>query len=407
MSLDLFQYIYYLIAVVCLMSFGYLIFSMIAIEHLNRRPAENAKTFQPAVSVFKPVCGLDPDMAENLRSFCLQDYPEYQIIFGVQNQDDPALPIINKLIDEFTDKDIQLVINPHIHGSNHKVSNLINMYEAAKHDYILIADSDMQVPRDYLQHVINPFANKEIGAVTCLYSGSARGGIASSLNAMFINSWFLPSVLISETIEKIKYCLGATMVVRRDVLEKIGGLAALKDHLADDYMLGKLVSDAGYQIHLSHFVVSNIVEEASYHSLVLHELRWGRTLRTVEPFRYAMTFLTDTFVISMITALSAWLVSGAIIWPVVIVTLSLCARIWIHLRVKSLLSLSNNGSVWLVPLRDSLSFILRIISFTGRSVHWRNHDFSVDHEGLIHEVSNQATPVEKKKIASLATNQDF
>ena len=236
------------LAIPCACSFGYLVFSLVALErfHRQRKRTGTDRDFSPPVTLFKPVCGLDPEMLVNLRSFCRQDYPEYQVIFGLQDQNDPALEIIRQVIKEHPDVDIRYVVNPMRYGSNHKVSNLINMYPGAKHEYLLIADSDMQVPNDYLTKVMAPFAEASVGAVTCVYSGAARGGITSHLNAMFINEWFLPSVLISEIIQKTRFCLGATMVVRRGILEQVGGFSALKDFLADDYMLGQLVSDAGY-----------------------------------------------------------------------------------------------------------------------------------------------------------------
>jgi ceramide glucosyltransferase len=296
-----FEFFNIFIIFLSLCSLGYLGFALIALELFNhKRKKISVSNFKPAVTVLKPVYGLDPEMLDNLRSFCRQDYPQYQIIFGVHDEKDPALPLIKKVIKEFKKIDISYIVNAKIHGTNHKVSNLINMYPDAKYDYVLVADSDMRVPSDYLSNVMPAFSDSEVGAVTCLYAGTAVGKLASSLNAMFINSWFLPSVLISKIIEPTKYCLGATMIVRRALLDKIGGFKALSNYLADDYMLGKLVTDLGYKVHLSHFIVENIVEEASLKDLVSHELRWARTLRRVEPIGYAFTFLTDTLVISLI-----------------------------------------------------------------------------------------------------------
>ena len=245
---------------------------------------------------------------------------------------------------------------------------------------------------------MSPFADSTVGAVTSLYSGSARGKIASSLNAMFINEWFLPSVLISRILQPIKFCLGATMIVRRDLLKKIGGFNSLSDYLADDYMLGKLISDLGYKIHLSDFIVENIVEEPSFKDLMLHELRWARTLRRVEPLGYFFTFLTDTLVISSFTAAIFYITTqnaGLSLLPILLVLL---ARIVLHSRTKQITGSSSAGSIWLIPLRDVLSFSIRVISFTGTSIQWRNNAFNVDQSGLIHneeELLNELDSVEK------------
>lgn len=392
---------------ICLCSVGYLVFALFAVELFNhkRKKATTSTDALPPVTILKPVYGLDPEMLNNLRSFCQQDYPEYQIIFGLHDKNDRAIPLIEKVKKEFKNVDISYIVNSKIHGANHKVSNLINIYPSAKYDYLLIADSDMRVPSNYLSNVMSAFSDPDVGAVTCLYSGSARGKIASSLNAMFINEWFLPSVLISKILQPIKYCLGATMIVRRNLLDEIGGFKALSDYLADDYMLGKLVSDLGYKIHLSNFVVENIVEESSIKDLVTHELRWARTLRRVEPLGYAFTFLTDTLVVSSITAFTIYLGTSHLLWSLSPIVLVLMARIILHLRINKITDSKSAGSIWLIPLRDILSFCIRVISFTGNSIQWRNNSFNVDPKGLIH--SDQYCLIEGKDIPNLATTQDF
>ena len=398
------------VALICLCSIGYLVFALFAVERFNhkRKQSKKPNDFQPSVTVLKPIYGLDPELTENLRSFCEQDYPEYQIIFGLHDKDDPAIPIIENVIKEFSDIDVSYIIDSRIYGANHKVSNLINLYPTAKHGYLLIADSDMRVPDNYLSDVMAPFADTNVGAVTCLYSGSARGKLASSLNAMFINEWFLPSVLISRIIQPVKFCLGATMIVRRDLLDKIGGFKSLSDYLADDYMLGKMISDLGYKIHLSDFIVENIVEEASLKDLLLHELRWARTLRRVEPLGYFFTFLTDTFVISSLTAITFYFASQSLALSLIPVLLVLLARVMLHVRTKQVTGSSSAGSIWLIPLRDILSFSIRVISFTGTSIQWRNNAFNVDQSGLMHtenELSLELDNVEE--IPDLATSQDY
>jgi ceramide glucosyltransferase len=351
----------------------------------NRKRPHIPSGFTPPITVFKPICGLEQDMDENLRSFCQQDYPEYQIIFGLHGEDDTAIPVIKKIIQDYPELDLEIVMDSRLYASNHKVSNLINMFPSAKHDILLIADSDMRVGKNYLHDIVAPFANVANGAVTCLYSGRTDNGLASKLNAMFINEWFLPSVLISNALKDISYCLGATMAVRREILTDFGGFEALADYLADDYMLGQMVSERGYKIHLSYTIVENLSYETSYKSLFLHELRWARTLRAVEPLGYLGTFLTDTLMIGILTALFALIFTQHTFLPASILGLTIIARILLHLQVKSALDLNGRGSLLLIPARDMLSFIIRIVSFMGHSVEWRNHTFSVDDEGLIHE----------------------
>jgi ceramide glucosyltransferase len=406
MQTDFFNFFNISVILICACSVAYLFFAIFAVELFNRKRKKVLAATEEKfpVTILKPVYGLDPEMLDNLRSFCNQNYPEYQIIFGVQDKKDLAIPLIEKVIKEFKNVDVSYVVNSKIHGANRKVSNLINMYPGVKHDYVLIADSDMRVPENYLSSVMPAFADDKVGAATCLYSGSARGKVASTLNAMFINEWFLPSVLISKILQPIKYCLGATMIVRRNLLDEIGGFKALSNHLADDYMLGKLVSDLGYKIHLSNFIVENIVEEPSIKDLVTHELRWARTLRRVEPLGYAFTFLTDTLVVSSITAITVYLATSNLLWSLSPILLVLLARIFLQRRIMKITGSTNAGSLWLIPVRDVLSFCIRVISFTGNSIQWRNNSFNVDQAGLIHSDNKTS---QEEELTGLATTQDF
>lgn len=395
------------VILICLCSAGYLLFAIFAVEHFNRNRKKQSASdnINFPVTLLKPVYGLDPEMLDNLRSFCRQDYPSYQIIFGVQDKNDLAIPVIEKVIKEFKEVDVSYIVNPKIYGSNRKVSNLINMYPTAKHEYILIADSDMRVPENYLSRVMPAFSDSDVGAITCLYSGSAKSKVASSLNAMFINAWFLPSVLISKLLQPINYCLGATMIVRRTLLDKIGGFHALSNYLADDYMLGKLVSDLGYKIHLSNFIVENIIEENSIKDLMTHELRWARTLRRVEPLGYAFTFLTDTLVISLLTGIALFFTTGSLLWSLLPVAFAFMARIYLHVRTAQITGSTNAGSIFLIPLRDVLTFCIRVVSFTGNTIQWRNNSFNVDQTGLMH--TDEQEPIEETDIPKLATTQDY
>ncbi|MCG8378687.1 MAG: bacteriohopanetetrol glucosamine biosynthesis glycosyltransferase HpnI [Proteobacteria bacterium] len=391
-------------------SFAYLLFAIFSVElfNLKRRKSNSSIDFQPTVTILKPICGLDPELEENLRSFCQQNYPEYQVIFGIQDKNDPAIPIVKKIINEFKDGDVSYVIDARLYGTNHKISNLINMYPGAKYDYLLIADSDMRVPDDYLANVMAPFADQQLGAVTCLYSGTSKGKLASSLNAMFINEWFFPSVLISRILQPIKFCLGATMVIHRNVLNEIGGFSSLSNYLADDYMLGKMITRLGYKVKMIDYIVENIVEEASIKDLFIHELRWARTLKRVEPLGYALTFLTDTLVIAAVVAPVIYTFTLNIFWSLLPLFTVFLLRILLHVRSKQVTNTINGGSIWLIPLRDLLSFIIRIISFAGNSVQWRNNLFSVDTAGLIHtelEYEFEHGPV--KDIPDLAATQDY
>ena len=367
-------------------SLGYLFAGLVAISIFkNKNTFSDDKKFQPPISILKPIYGLDPEMYINLKSFCLQNYPKYQIIFGLQDVNDKALPIVKKIIKELNDVDISFIINTERHGTNHKVSNLINMCPSIKYEFMLIADSDMQVNENYLSQVIKPFDDPNTGAITCLYFGSATKKITSMLNTMFINNWFLPSVLISKMIKPIEYCLGATMIVRRSILHKIGGFEALSNHLADDYMLGKLISNIGYKIHLSNCIVKNVVEESSFKNLILHELRWARTLRRVEPYGYALTFLTDSLILSIFAGTSLYVIGNSFVLFLFPIFITLIIRVYMYSKTNEVTDSGRVGKIWLIPLRDTLTFFIRILSYAGNSVEWRKNKFAVDHLGLMHD----------------------
>lgn len=351
-------------------SLGYLAF---ALWRLSRfRPAAPADTGTlPAVTVLKPLCGVDAGLYENLRSFCIQDYPDFQVVFGVAHPDDPAITVVQKLIREFAERDLTLVVDPAIIGPNRKISNLANMYPAAKHGLLVIADSDMRVGSDYLRVLAGTFRDPQVGAATCLYTGTPVGGIASAMAAAYINEWFLPSVLVALAFREPAFCFGATMAVRREVLERLGGFRRLAQVLADDYLLGKWVTDLGYTVRLAPYLVENVVLEPGFRSLLLHELRWARTVRSVEPVGYALSFVTYAIPVALLffaVSFSAWGMEA--------VALAVLLRTALHFVARRRLGLRGPPArPWLVPLRDLLCFGVWLASFGGSTVHWREHRF--------------------------------
>ena len=341
----------------------------------------------PGVTVLKPLCGDEVELLENLRSFCDQDYPDFQVIFGLSSDKDPAILKVKELMGEFQEHDISLVVDERVHGSNLKISNLLNMLDHAKHDILVIADSDMRVERDYLQIVAATFDDPCVSAATCLYSGSARGGLPSTLGAMFINDWFFPSALIPALRDKLTYCFGATMAARRGAIENIGGFGALANILADDYMLGNFVHRQGQKVALAPYLVRNIVHEPSMRALFLHEVRWARTIKNVKPLSYALSTITEGLFLSVVAAvlLSFGGVSGWLITlPIIIVAL---LRLALHLGVCETIKGQGERTPWLIPLRDLLSLGVRISSYFGTTVHWREQVLTVRADSTLQDVS--------------------
>ena len=363
-----------------LVSSAYVIFAMWRVGEFGRR-SEGPETSQRPVTVLIPICGLDVGLYENLRSICCQAYPDYQLVVGVQNTDDPALDVVRRIIGEFPDRDIALVIEDRIAGPNLKISNLSNMYPRAKHTIVVILDSDMRVNPDYLATIVAPFQDPAVGVVTCLYKGTPAGGLPSVLGSMFINEWFLPSVLVALSLGKLCYCFGATMAVRRDVFDKIGGFSRLGSYLADDYMLGKLITQEGYRVHLSSYVVENVVIEHSFKSLFLHELRWARTIRTVQPIGYAFSFITYTIPLAIVAGLVDEFTTDTDYLEWGLIGFAILLRVALHFIARSVLQVRHGPSPWLVPIRDMLSFVVWAIGLFGRDIVWRGQAFSVNDEG--------------------------
>ncbi len=339
------------------------------------------RDFAPAVSLLKPLCGLEPELYENLRSYFELDYPTVQIVFGVQDPGDPARQVAERLRTEFPQSEVAIVVDRRQHGSNPKLSNLINMMAAARHDILVLSDSDIKVPPDYLARVVAPLEDPGIGAVTCAYTAHpATPTLAARMACLQINDWFFPSVLVASALEEVDFCMGSTIALRRDALRAIGGFRALRDVLADDYEIGRRLVDRGYRVALSDCVVETVASELDPRALVLHELRWARTIRTVRPFGFAGMCITNTVSICLLAALS--LIGVGMIVPIAMVAAGLLARLILHFRITSRFA-APRGASWLLPFRDVLSFGIWAASFIGRRVTWRGQRFSVRQDGSL------------------------
>jgi ceramide glucosyltransferase len=344
----------------------------------NGRHAHIAGTGE-GITVLKPLHGDEPRLEEALATLCVQDYPNYQIVFGVQDDSDPAASVVRRLQDRFPARDIALVIDPRRHGANGKVGNLINMLPAARHAVLAIADSDLHVPPDYLTRLLAGLAAPGTGLVTTLYAGlPATDCLAARLGATQITHTFLPGALLSRALGR-QDCLGATMVLRRDTLARVGGLAALVDHLADDNALGRLVAGLGLAVRLADTVPATTVPETTLRALFRHELRWARTIRALAPSPFAASVVQyPLFWSAFAVALSA----GAP-WALALFVAAWLARAVLARGIdRSLLPLLPGvafaAPVWLLPLRELMSVLVLAAGFTGRRVDWRGHALDAD-----------------------------
>ncbi len=328
-----------------------------------------SSAWQPAITVLKPLHGDEPMLEEALASFCAQDYPAFQIVFGLHDPADPALHVIRRLRARFPDVDIDVVIDPAQHGVNRKISNLINMYPRAKHDMIVMADSDIHAPADYLRQLASSLARNGVGLVTTLYAGlGASQTLAARLGAAQINHSFLPGALLARALGR-QDCLGATMALRRETLEGVGGLLALVHHLADDAVLGRLVCARGQTVALAATLPATTVPEMRVSDLFAHELRWGRTIHSLAPIGFAMSSLQYPLFWSALAAVLTGFQPSAI---------ALFVGVWLTraaamIGIDALLGLTTAVPVWLLPLRDLLSVAVILASYGGSEVAWRGH----------------------------------
>lgn len=338
-----------------------------------------AKTWQrpknrPPVTVMKPLCGVEQMTELALESFFLLDYPVYQLVFGVKDKEDPVLEIVARLQARYPQCDTAVMVNDDLHGSNRKVSNLINMQKLAKHDILVFADADIHVPPYYLDDLVAALEDPKVGLVTTLYTGlPGTLALAGRLGAAQINQTFLPSALLARQLGR-QDCMGATMALTKQILKRSGGLAALADHLADDQVLGRLVVKAGYRVGLAHTIPVATVPETDFEALFKHELRWGRTIRALVPFAYAGSILQ----IPMFWAILSVLFSGFALWSIVLLLLTLAGRIIFARHVEKSLRLPLTREIWFFLLRDLFSFVIYVASFTGRRVDWRGQSMVAD-----------------------------
>jgi ceramide glucosyltransferase len=366
---------------------AYGVLAVIAVLVWQRRKPLGRERHPCPVSVLKPLCGPEPNLYENLRTFCRQNFPEYQIVFGVQDTHDPALAVVRRLQEDFPSLSIDLVVSPSQHGSNCKVSNLINMISKVRHDVLVMADSDAFVCPEYLGIVTAPLQDESVGLVTCLYRAVPTRSISSRLGAMYINEWYMPSVLLAWLFGHQGYVSGQTMCIRRATLDAIGGLKSIANHLADDHQLGERVHALGKRVVLSHYVPSAEYHEPRLASLIRHEVRWMRTLQVLQPRCFLFLFLSFSLPLALFgfaLASSAHFVSP-LAWTLFAVAIGARLALYFsHRRHALRLALSD---LWLVPPRDFLLCWVWCKSLFTSRVTWRGNEFNVDAKGVMHRLS--------------------
>lgn len=343
-----------------------------------RPPAPSAPPAPlPTVDCFKPLKGAAPGLAAALASFTTQDYAGvHRVIYGVASPDDPALAIVRA-----TAAPNDIVISARQHGANRKVSNLLNISAVSESELIVLSDADIRVPRDYLSQIVATLSMPGVGAVSLLYHGEGVAGVASRLAAMAIDYNFLPNAVLGMSAGLAKPCFGSTIALTRKTLGAIGGLEAIKDHLADDFEIGARVRALGLDVAVPGFLVAHQCDEASLRELIAHELRWARTIRWLNPGGHFGSFITHPLPF----ALLAVVVTGA-------TPLALCALaaiLLLRLTGKSVIDHATRASAgpwWVLPARDLISFGVFLASLVGNRVDWQGRAYRIGPGGVLNPI---------------------
>ncbi len=347
-------------------------------KRLSEPPPQESQL--PPVSILKPLKGVDSEIWESFCSHCEQNYPEFQLIFGVSDPADPAIEVVGKLQAKYPNLPIELIVCDRVLGTNIKVSNLAQMLPAARHELLLVNDSDIRVPPDYLRKVITPLTDASVGLVTCVYRGvaspTARPTLGSRLEALGISTDFVPGVLSARFLERgLHFGLGSTLAFRRRDLEAIGGFDALLDYLADDYELGRRIASTGKKVELSAATVVTFLPAYTLREFFRHQLRWSRTIRDARRWGYAGLLFTFGLPWVLVTLLAA---RGSE-WAWALLTMTVAARLAVGFG-SAIIVLNDQQffrSIFFLPLRDLIAPLVWAASFVGNRIHWRGDVFEL------------------------------
>jgi ceramide glucosyltransferase len=361
----------------------YSILSMLAAwRYLAARPAELRAT--EAISILKPLSGLDSGLEANLRTFFEQDYPKFEILFAVRNADDPAVVVIEKLQREYAEVESRLILTGEPPYPNAKVFSLDRMLRQAAHELVVMSDSDIRVKPDMLRVIAAEFQDPRLGIATCPYRAVPQNGAWSRLEATGMNTEFLAGVLVARMIEGMHFAIGPTIAARRTALAAIGGFNRLKDYLAEDFVMGKLASEAGFGVILSSCVIEHHIGGGDWRDVAAHRLRWVRSTRRSRPLGYVGQLFTMTLPLALLlcAARPEW-------WP--------AATAAVALRLAAALVVSRTVAHarihWLLlPVEDVVAFLFWISGFFGSTIEWRGRRYRVHADGRF-DLLTAATPV--------------
>ena len=353
----------------------YFLSIMAALGFFGRKQGQTPTEYHPPASLLKPVRGMDFGSYENFVSFCKQDYPEYEILFAVNDENDPAVPLIREITAEFPQRKIRLFANSTNLGANRKVSKLAMLAREARYDVLVLTDGDVRVGPNYLRGVVAPLSEKKIGAVTSFYRAIAQENLGAKLEAIGAASDFFAGVLMARWKEGVRFVLGASIVTTKEWVRKMGGFEALADTLADDYELGLRIFKAGGEIVLSQETVWTMYPAQTLRGFWEHQLRWARTVRLCRPLSYLGLLFTQGFpwtVLAVLLAPAGW-IAGAYFATYLVLRLAMAWTVGVWGVGDEVLK----RNLWLVPARDAVYFLVWLASFASNRVRWNSVDYTI------------------------------
>ena len=377
------------------------LFSILRFRRRMRRSAPEAHTLWPRVTLLKPLCGMEPQLQRSLESFFAQEYPDFEIIFGTRDASDPALDVVERLQRRYPWVDVKVVFSGEPNHPNAKVCSLQKMIQASTSEYFIFSDSDVHVEQNYIYEVVRPLLDPEVGAATCLYRGVSTGSLWSRLEALGMSVEMTAGVMAAELVEGMKFTLGPTMAMRREVVEQAGGIGALAEYCSDDYLLGNRIAELGYKVVLSDHVIEHIVLNRSFIASWLHQVRWMKSTRFSRPKGHLGTALTFAMPFGLLAFYAAMSMhNSTLAWELLAyavanrLVLAVAAGWGVVRDRKSVLF------CWLYPVRDLMGFCFWAASYLGRTIVWRGESYRLETGGIMvrvdaEEPESAAIPVDR------------
>jgi ceramide glucosyltransferase len=385
-----------------LCSTGFVVLALYSVWRFRQSRLPQTNDFTPPVTLLKTVYGLEPQLDKNLESFFNQDYPNFEIIFGARNDRDPALRIVGQLRAKYPHVPVKIAYSGEPDRPNAKVCSLEKMVPLATTDFYVISDSDVCVEPKYLREIMKPFADPKVGMITCLYRGVSTGGFWSKLEALGMSVEMTAGAVSANTVEGMKFALGPTMVGRREAVEQVGGMAALADYCADDYLLGNRIAEAGWTVVMSHHIIDHIVLNRDIRHSIAHQVRWMKSTRFSRPkghFGTVFTFAMPFGILGCLAALAlgnAGLAAALLGYAIVNRMVLALAAGWGVVRDAEAVKFC-----WLYPLRDVIGFFFWVASYSGTEIVWRGHRYRLSYGGkmTLAEPKQESRPVAVDHLA--------